>query len=69
MLQPDSGSIILDGKDISNLSVWQRAAQELGIFKLRQCCLVLALENVATAVQAKVGSSFKFFARAADEAH
>lgn len=70
VLRQDSGRVVLDGEDISNLSVWERV--QVGLGRTFQITSVLptfsVLENVATAVQAKTGTSLKFFARAASEA-
>jgi branched-chain amino acid transport system ATP-binding protein len=70
LLAPDSGTITFAGHDITGLSTPARAA--LGLARSFQVSSVLprfsALENVALAVQARAGSSFRFFGRAADEA-
>lgn len=69
VLQSDSGSIELDGRDITTLSVSQRVQAGLG--RTFQITSVLpsfsALENVAIAAQAKSGSSLRFFRDAAQE--
>jgi branched-chain amino acid transport system ATP-binding protein len=69
VLRQDSGRVLLDGRDVSHLSVWERVQAGLG--RTFQITTVLpsfsVLENVATAVQAKSGSSLRFFARAAAE--
>ena len=68
-LQPDAGQIYFDGFDISALDMPARAG--LGLARSFQIAAVLpeysALENVALAVQARSGSSFRFFGRAARE--
>jgi branched-chain amino acid transport system ATP-binding protein len=68
-LQSDAGRIHFGGLDISALDMPARA--ELGIARSFQIAAVLpeysALENVALAVQACSGSSFRFFGRAARE--
>jgi branched-chain amino acid transport system ATP-binding protein len=68
-LQSDAGRIHFRGLDISALDMPARA--ELGIARSFQIAAVLpeysALENVALAVQACSGSSFRFFGRAARE--
>jgi branched-chain amino acid transport system ATP-binding protein len=68
-LQPDAGWIHFGGVDISALDMPARA--ELGLARSFQVAAVLpeysALENVALAVQARSGSSFRFFGSAARE--
>jgi branched-chain amino acid transport system ATP-binding protein len=70
LIAPDAGSILFSGHDITALAPHARAA--LGLARSFQITSILpgfsALENVALAVQARAGSSFRFFARAADEA-
>jgi branched-chain amino acid transport system ATP-binding protein len=70
VLRQDSGRVMLDGADISHLSVWERVQSGLGrTFQITSFLPSFSvLENVATAVQAKTGSSLRFFARAASEA-
>jgi branched-chain amino acid transport system ATP-binding protein len=70
VLRQDSGHILLDGRDVSHLSVWERVQAGLGrTFQITSVLPTFSvLENVATAVQAKAGSSLRFFARAAAEA-
>jgi branched-chain amino acid transport system ATP-binding protein len=67
---PDAGVILFAGRDITALPVHARAA--LGLARSFQVSSILsgfsALENVALAVQSRAGSSFRFFARAANEA-
>jgi branched-chain amino acid transport system ATP-binding protein len=69
-LTPDDGRILLNGTDIMPLPPHERA--KLGLARSFQITSVLprfsALENVALAVQARGGSSYKFFGRAASEA-
>ena len=69
VLLQNSGRILLDGYDVSRLSVWERVHAGLGrTFQITSILPTFSvLENVATAVQAKAGSSFKFFAYAAAE--
>ena len=69
VLLQNSGRILLDGLDISHLSIWQRVHAGLGrTFQITSILPTFTvLENVATAVQAKEGSSFKFFACATVE--
>jgi branched-chain amino acid transport system ATP-binding protein len=70
VLRQDSGRVLLDEKDISHMSVWERVQAGLGrTFQITSVLPTFSvLENVATAFQAKTGSSLKFFARAAGEA-
>jgi branched-chain amino acid transport system ATP-binding protein len=69
LLAPDAGSIVLAGRDITALPAHARAA--LGLARSFQITSVIpgfsALENVALAVQARAGSSFRLFGRVADE--
>ena len=69
VLQQDSGRVVMGDHDVSHLSVWERA--QAGLARTFQITSVLSsfsvLENVATAVQAKSGSSLRFFASAAGE--
>ena len=68
-LRSDAGRIHFGGLDISAFDMPERA--ELGFARSFQIAAVLpeytALENVALAVQARSGSSFRFFGRAARE--
>jgi branched-chain amino acid transport system ATP-binding protein len=68
-LTPKSGRILFNGRDITALPVHARAG--LGLARSFQITSILpgfsALENVALAVQAHAGSSFRFFARASAE--
>jgi len=68
-LMPNSGRILFNGRDITALPVHARAG--LGLARSFQITSILpgfsALENVALAVQAREGSSFRFFARASAE--
>ncbi|MEM9107191.1 MAG: ABC transporter ATP-binding protein [Pseudomonadota bacterium] len=68
-LKPESGRVILDGEDISHLSLPQRAGAGLGrTFQITSIIPGFSvLENVALAAQAKDGSSFRFFGKAAEE--
>ena len=65
-LGSDSGRIILNGADITRMPAHARAT--LGVARSFQITSILpgfsALENVALAVQARAGSSFRFFGRA-----
>jgi branched-chain amino acid transport system ATP-binding protein len=69
LLAPDAGRIIFAGEDIVELPVHARGAR--GLARSFQITSILprfsVLENVALAVQARQGSSFRFFGRAADE--
>jgi branched-chain amino acid transport system ATP-binding protein len=68
-LMPKSGRILFNGRDITALPVHARAG--LGLARSFQITSILprfsALENVALAVQAHAGSSFRFFATASAE--
>src|SRR5262249_58414848 len=69
LLAPDAGRIVFCGADITPLPVHARAA--LGLARSFQITSILpefsALENVALAVQARDGSSVRFFGRADGE--
>jgi branched-chain amino acid transport system ATP-binding protein len=66
LIQPDAGQIAFGGADITALPLYARAA--LGIARTFQITSILpnfsALENVALAVQARSGTSMRFFGRA-----
>ena len=68
-LTPDAGRITFDGHDITRLSAASRV--HLGLARSFQITSILAgftvLENVALAVQARSGSSYKFWGSAAAE--
>ena len=70
LLTPDFGTISFGGRDITALPMHARAA--LGLARSFQITSILprfsALENVALAVQARAGTSFRFLGRAAGEA-
>ena len=70
LLAPDAGRILFAGRDITALPVHARA--ELGLARSFQVSSILpsfsALENVALAVQARTGSSFRVLGRADIEA-
>jgi branched-chain amino acid transport system ATP-binding protein len=70
LLAPDAGRIGFIGEDITGLPAHRRA--ERGLARSFQITSILprfsVLENVALAVQARRGSSFRFFGSAADEA-
>lgn len=65
----DGGHILFDGQEITSLPMAKRA--RLGITRTFQITSLLkgfsVLENAALAVQARSGSSFRFFGRALDE--
>ena len=69
LLAPDAGSIRFDGADITTLPPHTRA--HVGMARSFQITSILpkflVLENVALAVQARSGSSLRFFGRAAEE--
>ena len=69
LARPDSGRILFDGQDVTRLPMAERA--RLGLVRSFQITSILprfsALENVALAVQARSGSSFKFLGHAAAE--
>ena len=69
-LRPDAGAIRFAGRDVTALPLHRRA--RLGLARSFQITSVIpgfsALENAALAVQARSGSSFRFFRRAAAEA-
>jgi branched-chain amino acid transport system ATP-binding protein len=69
LLAPNAGRILFAGRDITSLSVNARAM--LGLARSFQITSILpgfsVRENVALAVQARSGSSFRFFGDAAHE--
>ncbi|ORE95634.1 ABC transporter [Stappia sp. 22II-S9-Z10] len=69
-LKSDSGAVHFDGADITRLSMVARVKR--GLARSFQITSILdgfsVLENVATAVQARSGSSFRFLTPAASEA-
>ena len=70
MLSADAGQVLLAGEDITTLPMHARARR--GLARTFQITSVIpgfsARENVALAVQAHDGSSFRFFRPAANEA-
>ena len=70
LIAPDSGSIVLAGADVTAAAPDMRALR--GLSRSFQITSILpgfsVLENVALAVQARTGSSLRFFGRAAEEA-
>jgi branched-chain amino acid transport system ATP-binding protein len=69
LLAPDAGRILFAGEDVTSLPVHARATR--GLARSFQITSILprfsVLENVALAVQARQGTSFRFFGTAADE--
>jgi branched-chain amino acid transport system ATP-binding protein len=69
LARPDSGRVLFHGQDVTELTMHERA--RLGLVRSFQITSILprfsALENVALAVQAHSGSSFRFFGEAAAE--
>ncbi len=69
LVAPDAGRILFAGRDMTALPVHARAA--LGLARSFQITSILpefsALQNVALAVQARSGSSFRFFGSADGE--
>lgn len=69
-LAPDSGQIVFAGEDVTRLSLARRARR--GLARSFQITSIVpgfsAIENVALAVQARSGSSFRFFRPAGSEA-
>lgn len=70
MLKPDSGTILFEGRDITALSTAERA--NLGLARSFQITSILkdftVRDNVAMAVQAKQGHSFRFWGAAHKDA-
>lgn len=68
-LASDGGSIVYDGRDVTRLSMPERVRR--GLARSFQITSILSgfsvLENAALAVQARSGSSFRFFGPAARE--
>ena len=68
-LRPDSGAILFDGRDVTRLPVQRRAAS--GLARSFQITSVFppfsALANVALAVQAHAGHSFRFWKAASND--
>jgi branched-chain amino acid transport system ATP-binding protein len=66
LLQPDAGTIYFKGKNLKNLPVHKRA--QAGLARTFQITSVFqeftALDNVALAIQATKGHSFKFWSNA-----
>jgi branched-chain amino acid transport system ATP-binding protein len=69
LLAPDAGRILFAGEDVTSLPVHARATR--GLARSFQITSILprfsVLENVALAVQARHGTSFRFLGTAADE--
>jgi branched-chain amino acid transport system ATP-binding protein len=70
VLSPDAGRILFQGADVGALAMHQRA--RLGLVRSFQITCILpgfsVLENVALAVQSRMGSSLRFFGRVSGEA-
>ena len=68
-LAPDRGQVLFDGRDVTRLSAYERA--RLGFARSFQITSVFhhftVRDNVALAVQARSGSSFRFWKPVADE--
>lgn len=62
-LQPDAGTLLLDGADITRLPAWRRVSAGLSrSFQITNTFRDLSVrENLMLAVQACTGSSFRFF--------
>jgi branched-chain amino acid transport system ATP-binding protein len=71
VLRPDAGTIVLDSENITSLSAHERVRR--GLARSYQITNVFprfsAIENVALAVQARDGSSFRFWRPVASERH
>ena len=69
LLAPDAGRIVFAGEDVTTMGVDRRARR--GLARSFQITSILprfsVLENVALAVQARGGTSFRFFGSAAEE--
>jgi branched-chain amino acid transport system ATP-binding protein len=69
LAMPDSGRIFFNGQDVTSMPMFERT--RLGLVRSFQITSILprfsVLENVALAVQARHGSSFRFFANASAE--
>ena len=69
LLAPDAGIVEFAGEDVTRMAVDRRAQR--GLARSFQITSILprfsVLENVALAVQARGGTSFRFFGRAAEE--
>jgi branched-chain amino acid transport system ATP-binding protein len=69
VLPSDSGRVVFDGIDVTALSLPERV--RMGLARSFQITSILpaysVLENVALAVQARAGSSFRFWLPVADE--
>jgi len=69
LLAPDAGRILFGGEDVTRVPVHARAAR--GLARSFQITSILprfsVKENVALAVQARSGTSFRFFGRVAGE--
>lgn len=65
-MMPDSGTVVFDGKDVTKLPIYKRA--KIGLQRSYQITSLFpefsALDNVALAIQAMDGHSFKFWSKA-----
>ena len=68
-ITPSSGRIFLGGEDVTNIGVSERARRGMArSFQITSLCPEFsALENVALAVQAQQGHSFRMWGRVQDE--
>lgn len=68
-LRPDSGTLLLDGVDVSRMAGYRRAGAGLSrSFQITNTFRELSvMDNLLLAVQACTGSSFRFFKRRDDE--
>ena len=68
LLRPDSGSILLDGEEISRMKPWRRVARGLGrSFQITSIFDHLSvIENLALAILAQNGHHFRFWQGALD---
>jgi branched-chain amino acid transport system ATP-binding protein len=68
-IPPDSGSVLVAGRDVTKWSLPQRA--RLGVARCFQITSIIpgftVLENAALSVQARSGSSFRFFRSARND--
>ena len=69
-LQPDEGRVLFDGIDVTKLPMHERALRGLArSYQITSICQKLsALDNVALAIQARSGTSMRFWRSAREEA-